>query len=373
MGPKSTLPPFAYLSRHEAPSRFARYFLACALLIILLVSLYPYVGWRYTGASIFNFFFYPLPRYFTFFDNLINLIAYLPVGYCITLIRGRSGSSWLVAILAGFFLSSSMEFIQQFLPSRIASNLDILTNTAGTAVGGLFALVLGSRRGHRLWLMWRHASLAPGAAMEWGFAWLLLWFVSQFDPTLPFLGVVVTPRGLPQPFESPIANAALFLRLLESGGMMLNFLGVTLYVSALVRNTAQVPRAIMLTLGVALIAKMGFAGMLLKPAQFFAWLNLNIAIGGLLGLLLLTQLWRVTRRLRALLALFALIFAQTVSWTWPLTSHYADGLALFRWHYGHLQHFSGLATLIGDLWPILACVWLLYIVLRQHREEKWIA
>ncbi|SFN04690.1 VanZ like family protein [Formivibrio citricus] len=373
MGPKSTLPPFAYLSRHDAPPRFARYFLICTLLVILLVSLYPYTGWHHNGPPVLAFFFYPLPHYFTFFDNLINFIAYLPVGYCITLIRGRTGSAWLLAILSGLLFSSIMEFVQQFLPGRIASNLDILTNAAGAAAGGLLAMVLGSRRGLRLWQMWRHASLAPGAAMEWGFAWLLLWFVSQLDPTQPFLGVVVTPRGLPQPFVSPISDAALFLRLLEGSGMMLNFLGVALYVSALVRHTAQVPRAIVLTLGIALLAKMGFAGMLLKPAQFFAWINPNIVIGGLLGILLLTQLWRLARRLRALLALLSLSAAQVVSWTWPLAPQFADGLSLFRWHYGHLRHFSGLAALIGDLWPALASLWLFYIVLRQHREEKWIA
>ncbi len=373
MGLKKTLSPVAYLTSNDAPPRFAQYFLICTLLIILLVSLYPYTGWRYTGASVLAFLFYPLPHYYAVFDNLINFIAYLPAGYCLTLIFGRSWLSWLLAILAGCLFSSAMEFIQQFLPGRIASNLDILTNAAGAATGGLLAMALGSRRGLHLWRVWRHASLAPGAAIEWGFAWLMLWFISQFNPTQPFLGVVVTPRGLPQPFESPIANAALFLQLLESGGMMLNLLGVALYVSALVRHTAQVPRAIMLTLGIALISKMGFAGMLLKPAQFFAWINTNIVIGGLLGLLLLSQLWRMARRLRALLALFSLFAAQVVSWFWPLTPHFADGLALFRWNYGHLRHFNGLATLIGDLWPMLACLWLLYLAIRENRNEEWIS
>lgn len=372
MGTKSTLPPLAYLTRHEAPSRFARYFLYCTLLVIVLVSLYPYSGWRHTGAPLLAFLFYPLPRYYTFFDNLINIIAYLPVGYCIALIRGRDAQAMLSAILAGMLLSTSMEFLQQFIPGRVASNLDILTNTAGTAAGALLAIVFGSRRSQRLWLMWRHAALAPGAAFEAGLAWLLLWFVTQLDPTLPYLGVVVTPRGLPQPFASPIADAALFLRLLEGAGMMLNLLGVALYVSTLVRHTVQVPRAIALVLGTALLAKLGFAGMLLKPAQFFAWLNVNIVIAGLAGLLLLTQVWRLTRRLRALLAMLALLAAQIVSWIWPLVPHFADGLPLFRWTYGHLRHFSGLAALVSDLWPLLACCWLFYIVLRKHRKGEWI-
>ncbi|MBM5574670.1 hypothetical protein [Deefgea sp. CFH1-16] len=49
----------------------------------------------------------------------------------------------------------------------------------------------------------------------------------------------------------------------------------------------------------ALLVKMGFAGMLLQPEQFFAWINLNIALGGLAGGVLLAFFLRLNRRLRA--------------------------------------------------------------------------
>ncbi len=365
-------PPVSYLARDREPSRLARYFFYCALLVILIASFYPFAGWRYTGVPLLAFLSYPLPHYFTVFDNAINLLAYLPFGFFLVRLLPKRWYAWLVASLGGVLVSASVEFIQQFLPSRISSNLDILSNGAGALLGAILALILSSRRGQRLWLVWRHAVLAPGPAAEWGLVWLMLWFVSQLDPTQPFLGVVVVPRGLPQPFESPMGNPALFLGLLEGGGMMLNLLGVAFFVSLLARYTAQVPRMIVLTLLVALFAKMSFAGMLLQPGQFFAWLNPNIAIGGGAGLLLLFLLWRLNGRMRALLGLLALLAAQVISWTWPLAPQFSAMLPLFRWHYGHLEHLSGLANIISDIWPLGAMGWLAWMMIRPNPEDGWI-
>lgn len=370
--PMRDFPPVSYLARESAPSRLARYAFYCTLLLILITSLYPFTGWRYTGAPLLAFLFYPLPYYFTVFDNTINLLAYVPFGFFLARMLPQRWFGWLAASLAGVLVSTAVEFIQQFLPSRISSNLDILSNGAGALLGAILALAFSNRSSKRLWLIWRHATLAPGSAAEWGFVWLMLWFVSQLDPTQPFLGVVVVPRGLPQPFESPLSNPAFFLGLLEGGGMMLNLLGVAFFVSLLARYTAQVPRMIALTLLVALLAKMSFAGMLLKPAQFFAWLDLNIAIGGTAGLLLLSLLWRLHGRLRALLGLLALLAAQAISWIWPLTPQFSAMLPLFRWHYGHLEHLSGLANIISDIWPLGAMGWLAWMTIRPSPEEGWI-
>ncbi len=364
-------PPVSYLARESAPSRLARYSFYCTLLVILIVSFYPFTDWQYPATSTLAFLFYPLPHYFTVFDNAINLLAYIPLGFFLIRMLPQRWYAWLVAGFGGMLVSTTVEFIQQFMPSRVSSNLDILSNSAGALLGAILAVILSSRRGQRLWLVWRHAVLAPGPAAEWGFVWLMLWFVSQLDPTQPFLGVVVVPRGLPQPFESPISNPAFFLSLLEGGGMMLNLLGVAFFVSLLARYTAQVPRMIILTLLVALIAKMSFAGMLLQPGQFFAWLNLNIVMGGSAGLLLVFLLWRLNGRLRALLGLLALLAAQGISWIWPLTPQFSAMLPLFRWHYGHLQHLSGLANIISDIWPLGAMGWLAWMMIRPNQDEGW--
>ena len=362
-------PPIAYLARDAAPSRVSRVFLVCYVLMVLVVSLYPFSGWRFTGEPVFAFYTYPLPYYFTFFDNLVNVLAYVPLGLCVGLMVRPRRWSWLMGVLAGLLLSCVVEFIQQFIPGRVASNLDILSNTFGALIGGGLALLISSQRWQRHWQVFHYSHLRDGAWAEWGVVWVVLWFVTQFDPTVPFLGVVVEARGLPQPFDSPINNAELFLHLLEGGGMMLQMIGVALFVASLLRHPREVPTAIRITLLAGLVVKLAFAGMLLQPAQFFAWLNRNIIIGGVAGSLLLWGLWRLHWRARALLGAAALAAATAVSWVWPLAPQMSATLPLFRWHYGHLMHFSGLAAVIGDIWPYGAIIILLGLVL--HSRQQW--
>lgn len=363
--------PISYLASRSTPTRVPRYVFFCCVLVILVVSLYPFSGWRFTGEPVWAFYTYPLPYYFTIFDNTVNVLAYLPLGFSLAISLRTVRLGYVAAALGGLVLSCTVEFIQQFLPGRVASNLDILSNTLGGVLGVLLALILSNRYWQHRWLVARHALFAPGPAVEWGVTWLVLWFVTQLDPSQPFLGVVVESPGLPQPFESPMQNAKLFLRLLEGGGMMLHFLGVALFVSVLVRHTRQSPAAIRVTLLTALLLKLGFAGLLLKPAQFFAWLNLNIVLGGLLGTLALVLLWRLKRGFRALAGAIALSATLVISWFWPLTPQLSATLPLFRWHYGHLLHFNGLTAVIGDLWPYVAITLLLWLAARPPRDESW--
>lgn len=365
-------PPVSYLARERTPSRIGHYFFYCSLLLIVIISFYPFTGWFYNRTDLFAFFFYPLPHYYTLFDNSVNVMAYIPTGFFLARMLRKKSFTWLRAILLCALISASIEFIQQFLPNRVSSNLDILSNSAGAALGCLFAHLYASRRLKRLYLFWRHSALAPGLAAEWGLVWMLLWFISQLDPSQPFLSVVVVPRGLPQPYISPIENATFFLNLLEGGGMMLNLIGVAFFVSLLARRTSQAPKAIFFTLIIALMAKLFFASMLLKREQFFSWLNLNILVGGIAGSILIFLLWRLNQRARAFLALITLAGSQIISWMWPLSPQYSATLALFRWNYGHLSHFNGLTSIISDIWPIGAMLWLAYILIIPIEEDSWI-
>lgn len=350
----TSLPPISYLARRITPTRMAPAFTLAYVLVLLIVSFYPFTDWHYSGQPVFAFYTFPLPYYFTLFDNAINVLAYVPLGAGLALCLRGGFRGFILALLAGCGLSAGVEFIQQFQPDRIASNMDILSNGCGAFLGALAATVLSGRRWQRYWLVYRHNRFAPGRWAEWGLVWLLFWFITQFDPSQPFLGVVVEPAGLPQPFDSPLADPELFLRLLEGAGIMLNLLGVALYVSVLVRHTWQGPQAMRRVLGLGLLVKLAFAGMLLKPAMFFAWLNGSVVVGALAGTGLLLLLWRLQRRWRALLGLLSLCAATLVSWLWPLTPQLSAMLPLFRWQYGHLQHFNGLSAIITDLWPYVA-------------------
>ncbi|WP_288843625.1 VanZ family protein [uncultured Deefgea sp.] len=352
-----------FLAKKNKPTMVSPFLFAVSLLLILIVSLYPLSGWRFTGEPITAFYTYPLPYYFTVFDNAINVLAYIPLGLSAMFFLRRYRLAFFYATCIGFLVSMSIEFAQQFLPSRVASNMDIMSNTLGCFLGAIAGGLLSHRYFLRQWLQFRHDYLAPSAVAEWGLIWLALWFVTQFDPNLPFLGVVVMPQGLPQPFVSPIKNPALFLRLLEGGGMMLHLLAVALFVSLLVRYHRYAPRAIMGVLLCALLLKMGFAGMLLQPEQFFAWINLNIALGGIAGIVFLAIFLRFNRRLRALVGFLALCSVNIIAYLWPLSTNSNNSLDAYKWNYGHLQHFNGMSSAIGDIWPVGAMLFLFYFML----------
>jgi hypothetical protein len=50
----------------------------------------------------------------------------------------------LLALLAGVLISGVIEALQTYLPSRVASNVDLLTNGAGALLGGLLAAPFAS-------------------------------------------------------------------------------------------------------------------------------------------------------------------------------------------------------------------------------------
>ena len=47
-------PSISYLAYDSEPTRLARYLLACSMLVIVLVSLYPFAGWRMPNQPLFD-------------------------------------------------------------------------------------------------------------------------------------------------------------------------------------------------------------------------------------------------------------------------------------------------------------------------------
>ncbi|TFB46282.1 VanZ family protein [Cryobacterium tagatosivorans] len=69
-----------------------------------------------------------------------NIGMFIPIGVFLLLLLGRR--LWWLAILAGVVLTGSIEFTQQFLPTRYPDLRDLVANSAGAVLGVLFALVI---------------------------------------------------------------------------------------------------------------------------------------------------------------------------------------------------------------------------------------
>ncbi len=214
------------------------WFLALAYLLLLAyASLSPFTGWRAPPGEATAFLTAPWPRYWTWFDLAINVVAYLPLGLLITLATMsyvRRDVALLGAIVLGGLISFGFEFAQAFLPGRKSSNLDLAMNIAGTFAGSMIAVRTGS-----LDFAWRRfesvrSRFHPGARADLGLALLALWFFSQLDPSLPLLGNVAHPKPL-VPCSIRISGPPRF-SFLEMGAAIFTLLAVGLVLSFVVRT-----------------------------------------------------------------------------------------------------------------------------------------
>lgn len=351
-------------------SHVALYAALINAVIIVFLSLYPFSGWSYSGRPLFEFLFYPLPYYTRLFDNAANLLIYIPYGFSLALLLVPRWFSLLLALLVAALTSISVEFLQEFLPTRIASNLDVLCNLAGALLGAVLAVSPWLRKHwHHLW-QWRRRHFVAGSAVDYALLAMGLWFLTQLNPALPLFGVVAYPQGLPQPYVSPLENPRLFLFLLEAGGAASNMLAVCLFITCFVANKAERGKFIFLLLLSAWLLKLLAAGALLKPFAFFQWVNPHLVTGWAAGFLLSWLLAQCSRMLQTFFAIFALATAQAAAVLWPLGGVQADFLSLFRWPYGHLHNMSALVDFLSDLWPVAALL-CLGLGLWQQLAAKW--
>src|SRR5258706_1153689 len=167
----------------ERPSTLARYLFVAYALLVVYASLHPLSGWRATGLPPFAFLTAPLPRSILAFDVVANVIGYVPLGFLAVL----AAYPWLRrrrALASAFALSVSLSFVleslQGYLPTRSASNLDLLANAAGGSLGALAALattrsLLDSGGLQRL----RNRVFLPGARADLGLVLLGLWLFAH--------------------------------------------------------------------------------------------------------------------------------------------------------------------------------------------------
>jgi hypothetical protein len=136
----------------------------------------------------------PWPRYITLEDIAVNVAAYVPLGFLLSAGLGaRYGAApgALAAALGAAGLSLAMEALQMFLPPRIASNVDLLTNSCGGLIGAMAAPLFAPTRvvGRRLYA-WRHRVFRSGMAADAGFVIVCLWLLAQLNPVAQLFGTM---------------------------------------------------------------------------------------------------------------------------------------------------------------------------------------
>ncbi|MEO8331722.1 MAG: VanZ family protein, partial [Gallionella sp.] len=257
-------------------------------------------------------------------------------------------------LFIGMSLSASMEFLQMYLPARISSNMDLLSNSAGMLTGGLLAVGVTSWP----WLLtrmthWRSRLFRHGKDMDFGLAMLMLWMFCQINPSLPMLGNVFISEMAHQPFV--IIPPAPF-DVWESIAVTLNLLMLGTLLLTLLRAPRNVVTALLLVLSLVALVKFIFAALLLRSWALLLWINSEAVLGMLLGIsLLIVLLWLPRAAAIGSGALVALGYLIIVNLVFDDNAPSA-AMSVYHWHYGHLLNYNGLAQTITIIFPILLLI-----------------
>lgn len=349
---------------HARASPLARTGFMVYALLLVYSGLAPWSGWRDLGLNPFAYLAAPIPAHVTNFDLAVNVLAYLPFGALLALALHPAARGWmvaLIALLAGLLLAGVIEAIQSFLPTRIPSNLDLLTNSAGALLGALIAAPLSS------------AVIDRGRLADWRRRWfehrssmlllvVALWPVAQIYPEpmlfgngnvsaelaqlLTMLGGALPAFGVTE-FGDEFEVAEFVLA--EAFVVAAAVLAVGLAFASTMRLHAPTVKLLLVLLGVALLCKTLANGLQFGPERALAWLTPG-AIGGLaIGVLSLVAASagpRVWSARIAMLALLALVISVNLV---PDNPYYID--AISDWRQGELLNFNALAGWVSLLWP----------------------
>lgn len=344
----------------EQPSTLARYLFAAYVLLIVFASLHPFSGWRDRGLPAFAFLTASFNRPMPAFDVVVNVLGYMPLGFLAVLasyprLRGAAGLAFGLA--CSVLLSLTLESLQLYLPTRISSNLDILANTAGGALGAVAALaatrpLMDAGELHRL----RNTLFLPGGRIDLGLVLLGLWLFSQLSPETLLFGT----GDLRDLFKAPSGKlypAETFLRV-EAGIACANGVAAGLLAACLVERNQPTRGVVLLLIASALAAHSFAFGLLVNPQDLLSWVTPGALYGVAGAVALLMIAVSLPRAVQLPLVGLALLAATAIVNLAPANPYNTATFSL--WRQGQYLNFNGLTRLVSIVWPFAA---MLYLVL----------
>jgi VanZ family protein len=363
-------------------SAFARVGLLVYALLIVYASWYPFSGWHDIGIRPFAFLRLPLPHYKTMFDMVTNVVAYIPLGILFVFALYpyiRRAWAVLIAMTSGTVLSAAMEAGQTFLPSRVASNLDLITNAAGACIGAIAGMLLTRMfmEQSRLLLLRRRWFSFEASR---GLIVLALWPLAQIYPQAYLFGhgqlTPILSNWLSAWLETPI-DLGSYLRsdtdltveqywLSETIITACGLTGAVLTLLCLLRNRAPKGSLVLLMVTGAVVVKALSSALLFAPENAFVWLTPGAKGGILIGTMMLAGLAfapSVAQRRVAVLALITSLVAVNAA---PANPYFIATMQ--TWVQGKFLNFNGAAQFLSLLWPFITLWFLLHPVHRTRRE-----
>jgi VanZ family protein len=338
-------------------------------LAIVYASLQPFTNWMAPVPGTPYFLFAPWPPRWVRYDVVTNCAAYVPFGFFVALVpRRRSPPARLaIAIGTAALVSLSMETLQMFVPTRDASVADLLSNTAGAALGGALAVAFARSPDAKIAVASiRNRWFLPGMVGDLGLALLAIWLAVQVNPGIPLFATMYDPAPSPGAIVAPDFAATV----VEAAHSAFQLLGVGLFLALLLRERRYVGGAALLLVGAAALVKGIAAAVLLKPAAWENWLSPAVSLGVAAGSLLLSMAIWLPRPAQVTLAAIALLASLLATFLAPDLVSARAPIELFNGPYGHLLNFNGLTHTVLLLWPAVASAFLFALAGRPGWGES---
>lgn len=343
-----------YTSRHKLAVLVALAY----ILLIVYASLQPFQGWRMPPAEVIGFLGAPWPHYITAGDIAFNIAAYLPLGAMLFVALQPplpAAAAFIVATLIAAALSLGLESVQMFLPTRIASNVDLIFNSTGACCGALAAWLLSLPAFAGNPIAARHRLFRAGALGDGGLLLVVLWIVIQFHPAPLTFGsgdlrdvLRLAPYFAYTPQSYLLAEAAV---------VALATIAIGLLVSLLLLGRHPLLAGLTVLL-FALAVRAVAAAALARSAHWMQWLTPGTALGlaaGVIGLALFLRLPRAGRTAAAVACIIAGVIVVNIA---PGNPYQAPLPFMLNQKLTHLMNFSQIMHLLSGLWPLLAIAYL---------------
>jgi VanZ family protein len=369
------------------PSALARQALVLYTALIVYGSWYPFSGWRSLGIGPFAYLLDPMPQYLTAFDVITNVLGYMPFGALVVLAlypRWRGALAVALALVAGAVLSGTMEAVQTYLPTRVASNLDLASNTIGALLGAAMMTpatdaLLDRGMLRRMRMLWFERDTAPLLCLAG------LWPFATMYPTPRLFGVGDWPRALWLHADVTMQDALLAwlpaaehvetwpMRLAmwlpevawEALITTLTLFAAGALASLAMRMSAPRVRLLLVWIALTVVIKISATFLQSESGLTFDWATPGGLIGLACGTLGIVLALRLPRGWRAALAAAALLAALTLVNLLPVNPYF--DVVLAGWRQGRYLHLNGLARWLAWMWPYAALVWLAF-----SAERAWL-
>jgi len=352
---------------------------------LALITLSPLTDWHFVPEAPWRFLDQPWPKYWTGFDVLVNVLAYIPLGLLASraiLYRFRDSAwgplaSFMMSGLTCILISILLEGLQTYLPSRRPSILDVVSNATGAMMGAFIASAYAQSIA-RLQITETRPIEVGGLAL------LGLWLIAQAAPQPIWLAlgdigltdelrraaawITGTSAASPSVAQEVFAAQRTLAEALCVGAAITScalILHLTMLESSrwFVRYRPEYWPRTLLTLVLVTLAVRAVWIWLLSPGALFGWLTAGVQAGVVLALLSAYGLAGARLSHQRLAAVCGLAVTLMLANTLPENEFLTSGIS--DWSKGRWLNLQLLANLSAVVWPFLALGWLRLVLSRR--------